>query len=99
MDALFVACNAPGRSAYNRVERRMAPLSRALTGIILPHENFGTHLDSQGRTIDKDLEKVNFSYAGKALAEVWSDTYIDGFETVAEYAFFFKTESFQDFVF
>lgn len=84
LDALFVACNAPGRSAYNRVERRMAPLSRILAGIILPHEHFGTHLDNQGHTLDTDLEKVNFSYAGKALAEVWSDTIIDGYETVAE---------------
>lgn len=84
LDAVFVACNAPGRSAYNRVERRMAPLSRALTGIILPHERFGTHLDSQGRTTDTELEKKNFSYAGTALAEVWSDTVIDGHVTVAE---------------
>lgn len=60
LDAVIVACNAPGRSAYNRVERRMAPLSRALARIILPHEHFGTHLDSQGRTIDLDLEKLNF---------------------------------------
>lgn len=28
LDAFFLATNAPGRSAYNRVERRMAPLSR-----------------------------------------------------------------------
>ena len=30
LDALFVAENAPGRSAFNRVERKMAPLSREL---------------------------------------------------------------------
>lgn len=84
LDAVFVACNAPGRSAYNRVERRMAPLSRALAGIILPHEHFGTHLDSQGRTINVDLERSNFSHAGRALAEVWTDTVIDGHATVAE---------------
>lgn len=28
LDALFIAANAPGRSAFNRVERRMAPLSK-----------------------------------------------------------------------
>lgn len=84
LDALFVACNAPGRSAYNRVERRMAPLSRALVGVILPHAHYGTHLDSQGRTIDAELEKTNFSYAGTALAEVWSETTIDGHVTIAE---------------
>lgn len=84
LDALFVACNAPGRSAYNRVERRMAPLSRSLVGVILPHDRYGTHLDSQGLTIDAELEKINLSYAGTALAEVWSETIIDGHVTVAE---------------
>lgn len=84
LDAIFVCCNAPGRSAYNRVERRMAPLSRALVGIILPYDHYGTHLDNQGNTVDIDLEKINFSYAGKALAEVWSETVIDGHVTIAE---------------
>ncbi len=28
LDALFIATNAPGRSAFNRVERKMAPLSK-----------------------------------------------------------------------
>lgn len=84
LDAVLVGTNAPGRSAFNRVERRMAPLSRSVVGIILPHNHYGTHLDSQGRTIDDDLEKKNFSYAGNALAEVWSETVIDGHVTVAE---------------
>lgn len=83
-DAVFFACNAPGRSAYNRVEWSMAPLSRALAGIILPYDHYGTHLDSQGCTIDIDLERTNFYYAGRALAEVWSNTVIDGHVTVAE---------------
>lgn len=34
LDAIFVATNAPGRSAFNRVERRMAPLSRESSGVI-----------------------------------------------------------------
>lgn len=84
LDAVFIACNSPGRSAFNRVERRMAPLSRALSGIILPYDHYGTHLDNQGCTIDGVLEKKNFVYAGKALAEVWSEIVIDGHITVAE---------------
>ncbi|KAL0868273.1 hypothetical protein ABMA27_007804 [Loxostege sticticalis] len=32
LDAIFIFTNAPGRSAFNRVERRMAPLSRELFG-------------------------------------------------------------------
>ncbi|KAF2905782.1 hypothetical protein ILUMI_00394 [Ignelater luminosus] len=46
LDALFIATNAPGRSAFNRVERRMAPLSRELAGLILPHDK--SHLDDNG---------------------------------------------------
>lgn len=45
LDAIFIATNAPGRSAFNRVERRMAPLSRDLAGLVLPHDHFGSHLD------------------------------------------------------
>ena len=56
LDAFFVVTNAPGRSAYNRVERRKAPLSHDLAGVILPHDNFGSHLDSQGNTVHYDLE-------------------------------------------
>lgn len=65
LDALFIATNAPGRSAYNRVERRMAPLSKRLTGVILPHEHFGSHLDDKGITTDDNLEKRNFQHAGE----------------------------------
>lgn len=67
LDAIFIATNAPGRSAFNRVERRMAPLSRELSGLILPHEHYGSHLNSAGFTIDDDLEKENFKFAGDIL--------------------------------
>ncbi|KAG5864171.1 hypothetical protein JTB14_028084 [Gonioctena quinquepunctata] len=71
LDALFLATNAPGRSAYNRVERRMAPLSRELAGLILAHDHFGSHLDDRGVTINEHLERSNFEFAGNVLAEVW----------------------------
>jgi hypothetical protein len=48
----------------------MAPLSKELAGLILPHDQFGNHLNSAGKTIDKPLEKRNFSAAGKVLSEV-----------------------------
>ncbi|XP_050498755.1 uncharacterized protein LOC126879621 [Diabrotica virgifera virgifera] len=85
LDAMFVFTNAPGRSAFNRVERRMAPLSRELSGLILPHDSYGTHLDEQGRTKDHDLEKKNFKKAGEVLSEVWTNMVIDGHGVVAEY--------------
>ena len=80
LDALFVACHAPGHSAYNTVERRMAPLSHDLSGLLLPHDHFGSHLDGSGKTVDSALEKKNFEKAGQVLAEVWSSTVIDGYE-------------------
>lgn len=57
--------HAPGMSAYNYVERRMAPLSKAMAGVVLEHDACGTHLDSSGRTTDIELEKENFRVAGK----------------------------------
>ena len=85
LDALFVVTHAPGQSAYNVVERRMAPLSHDLAGLILPHDHYGSHLDKQLRCIDTTLEKRNFSKAGHVLAEVWSRTVIDKEPVIAEY--------------
>jgi len=76
---------SPGQSAYNIVERRMAPLSHDLAGIILPHDYFGSHLSESGVTINIDLEKMNFRKAGQILAETWNKSIIDGFPCVAEY--------------
>lgn len=85
LDAFIIATNAPGRSAFNRVERRMAPLSRELAGLILPHEQYGSHLDSEGKTVDEELEKANFAFAGRTLSEVWSGMIIDSHPVVSEY--------------
>ena len=57
MDAFFLATNAPGRSAFNRVERRMVKFSKELSGAVLPHDNFGYHQNAKGETINKELEK------------------------------------------
>ncbi|XP_052132755.1 uncharacterized protein LOC127752143 [Frankliniella occidentalis] len=85
LDALFVVANAPGRSAYNRVERRMAPLSKELSGLVLPHDFFGSHLDASKKTTDTSLEQANFGAAATILGDVWSDLVIDGHPVVAEY--------------
>lgn len=85
LDAIFVATNAPGRSAFNIVERRMAPLTRLLCGVILPHDKWGNHLDAHGNTFDENLERKNFQNAGETLAEVWGENYIDGHAVFAEY--------------
>jgi len=85
LDAVILATNGPGRSAFNRVERRMAPLSRELAGLILPHEHYGSHLDGDGKTVDEQLERCNFGFAGRTLTEVWSGLIIDGHPVVSEY--------------
>lgn len=84
-DAVIVATNAPGRSAFNRVERRMAPLSKELCGVILPADKYGSHLDSKGNTIDIVKEKTNFMFAGQTLSEIWSNVQLDGHDTIATY--------------
>ena len=57
LDAFFLATNAPDRSAFNPVERRMVKFSKELGGVVLPHDNLGSHLNAKGETIDKELEK------------------------------------------
>src|SRR5690349_11479382 len=49
LDAIYYATNAPGRSAFNMAERRMPSLSRAMAGLILPHDTYGMHLNASGR--------------------------------------------------
>ena len=77
LNAHFVAINAPERSAFN--------LSKELSGVILPHDHFGTHLDHNNKTIDEELELQNFEYAGEILAELWSKLVIDDHPVIAEF--------------
>ena len=65
LDVFLHGVNAAGLSAFNPVERRMSPLSHDIAGVVLPHKNFGSHLDSQSNTIDVELEKKNFSMLRK----------------------------------
>ncbi|XP_015121481.1 uncharacterized protein LOC107044195 [Diachasma alloeum] len=85
LNALYIACNAPGRGAFNRVERRMAPLSKELAGVILPYDHYGQYLHSQGRTIDTEREKTNFAFAGTTLAELWSSMVLDDVPVISEF--------------
>ena len=80
LDGLFIFTHAPGLSAYNPVERRMAPLSKLTASVILPFDSFGSHLDSSNKTIDLALEEKNFEAAGNILAEVFNGNKIDGYD-------------------
>lgn len=48
-------------------------------------DKYGSHLNAQGVTFDSDLESKIFKFAGEALAEIWSDGVIDGYDIIAEY--------------
>lgn len=73
-----MATKAPERSAYNRVESRMALSQWKISMLMLPHDHFGYHLDDKGCTVNDNLEISNIEFAGKVLAEVWNMMNIDG---------------------
>ena len=77
--------NTPGRSEFNRVERNVVKLNKELSGVILKHDKFGSHLDAKGVTVDKDLKFKNSEYAGHTLTEIWSGLVIDENYVVAEF--------------
>ena len=61
----------------------MTPLSKTMSGILLSHEMFETHLDSSRKTIGTNLEKRYFKTAGEILAKVWEEIVLDNFPVVA----------------
>ena len=77
LDFIYCVCNAAGLSAYHVIEHGMVPLSAALLGVILPHDNFGSHLDASRNTTDAELEMKNFQKAGELLCELWNGVQID----------------------
>ena len=77
LNAFFLATNASGRSAFNRIESQMVKFSQELSGIILPHNKCGSHLNLKRETIDPELEKKNFMHAEQILNEIWLGMIID----------------------
>ena len=63
----------------------MAPLTKTLSRILLPHGTFGTHLYSSRKTINTNLEKRNFKSAGEILEKVWEEIVLDNFPVVTDY--------------
>jgi len=51
----------------------------------LPHDKFGTHLNSSGKTVDIELEKMNFRFAAESLSAVWNENLIDDYPVSARY--------------
>ena len=85
LDLYIEVTNAPGLSCFNKCERKMFHLSKELTGVLLPHDTYGSHLDNSGKTVDTELELKNFKAAGTTLCEIWKRLVIDGYPTVAEF--------------
>jgi hypothetical protein len=85
LDAFILVTQAPGQSIFGTAERRLALLSHDLSGLVLPHNYFGTHLNISGLTVDAELEKMNFRKTGEILAEIWNMNMIDQHQVVAEY--------------
>ncbi len=85
LDAFFIITQAPGQSVFNIAQRRLSLISHDLSGLVLPHNFFGTHLNISGLTIDAELEKINLKRTGEILAEIWNMNMIDRHQVVAEY--------------
>ena len=84
IDYLAVGSFAPQCSWLNKVELRMAQLSRLMAGTILRHDIHGSHLRGKV-TIDEELEKKSFAAAGNSLAELWIKGKYDGHPINARY--------------
>ena len=67
------------------MERRMAPLSKHISSVILPFDTYGTHLDASNKTVDMELEKKNFKAAGEIPAEIWLESISGGYPVKATY--------------
>lgn len=63
----------------------MAPLSKELAEVILPHDHHGSHFCANGKTIDSELQLRNFEYGGKVLIDLRQKLSIDGHPTVVRY--------------
>jgi hypothetical protein len=74
IDYISVRVYAPGQSAFNPVERSMAPFSKKLAGVVLPYFKEKSHLSKDKKTVqDMELAHTNFAHAAKELGVFWTD--------------------------
>ena len=84
LDLTIVGHHPAGCSPEGRQERRMAPLSQDLTGLVLIHNKFGNALNSKHEVVDEKLDADNLFYAAEQLAKIWSELSINGYPVEAE---------------
>ena len=53
----------------------MTPLSKALTGLVIPNDSCVSHLNPSGETVDPELQKKNSKVAGTYCVRVWGNWY------------------------
>ena len=82
---LFLISLPAGLSPYNQIERRMKYLSSEMTGTILDHEHFGSHLNANRETVNPELELKNFKHCGEHLSKLFNEMVYDGFPSDARY--------------
>ena len=85
LEAFFLVTNAPGRSAFDTVERRMATLSKEFDGVLLEHKHFGLHLDDKGKTVDPQFKPKHFEHAYNILGKIWNGMAIGGYPVKVEH--------------
>ncbi|CAG8772222.1 25657_t:CDS:1, partial [Gigaspora margarita] len=73
------------QSAYNPIKCFMASLFKKLAGIMLPIDEFRSHLNSQEKVVNEDLVCKNFEFAGKSLCDIWKRDNIHGRPVITEY--------------
>ena len=56
----------------------MTPLSKALTGLVIPNDSCVSHLNPSGETVDPELQKKNSKVAGNILCQILGEMVLDG---------------------
>lgn len=86
LDVLITMLHPPGCPGLIPVRRRMASLSQEFSGLILPQDFYGTHLDASSIKTDiRRHECQNIQRTGKTLSKVWSQIVLDGYDVCAEF--------------
>ena len=70
LDFFALGHHPGGCSPEGRQERRMAPLTKDLVALILPHNKYGDALNKQKKTVDVALEKRNLHYSQQMMASI-----------------------------
>ena len=60
LDALYIVTSPIDNHLDQNIHKRIVPIAKDLSSVILPYEHFGSHYDGNNDTIDEVLEKLNY---------------------------------------